>query len=1115
MYAVPHDPKRAFLFLAMTLIVFLSCTVGSAAAQSANGNFTIQNVDIKSPISGVNPETDGINEGGEIYVTFDINNTGSSAGRKEVILENNEGEELNRTRLPRDPNRVLDPRDSPVSFNITLEDPPERPTREIFPTIVTPDDKESTEIDVRWNQFVITDFTAEYLEQTGGDNVGLNYTIQNIGTERNKTNIVIENNEDIEVINRSISPSISPNRRPPQYIRQDLKPTEDDSFSSTIEQTPGEYTYELSTENYRTGDDGDTQTATVTIPNTGAVSIDRSYYDTGDNKIRVEATIENQADFDVDQNVYFLVDNSQEDKKSISLNEKESEKVEFSYSTSSPLREQITIKTDAPDTESTEVTAADLPPNNPHINKITPRSLTGGETISVNYTASGSVVDTVTLSVIDPDGQVISESDVPSGEDISATLDIPADPSLINGQYDVRLDAEDTVDRTSTVIKEDAVSVASEVNPDAVGAIGEQAYRAPAGGFVEISTDGKYMLIGGDTNGDGRLTQYFDILYVEEGSTIINTRLIGTNRSSEQAYGEGVTSYAHKLGADAEPDGVFQDVSFQGASTLAEFRENVGIGPRSTPLQTGRYRLLAGANGQVIVEDGAPTFASPVGRSNLVLTQPQLEAVNTYVLPPAPANEEDVAGPSEDATESNTIAAGERLLIELQATGIYGAMIDDPTVDSVAADNVSDLLKNEPGVEMDLSTWYYDGAENTEADLRFEGVSSGDLYVLPDKTTDQWADESSIGENTEIGGLYVVVDTRGEAFSAPSYGDVMQFETRYESPAGERFLYQDIKQNKQPHPFTSAVPPTDGVGHFPYFGDSDTTVTVNSTIEYMEPSIQYGRTTVDGELIVPSESDGQILGSTTMAPGTEATIQFIDQSRSDPELVTIEEVTIEEDRTFTASADFSALDSGDRVTVEFYTAGRLPDNRVVDRRGARVVDDVDNIANYQITNLTTPVAVQQRSSLDAIEATINNTGELTGQQVVRFSIDGEPIRNESLRLSGNSNASISLSEQFVTLPVGAYEYTVQTDNDEQTGELRVTEPDSGTTITNEENSTPTASSPLDESDAPDENDESDAPDENDESTDPSGIFALVGVSGRDVALGAALTGTAHVLGYWT
>ena len=740
--------------------------------------------------------------------------------------------------------------------------------------------------------------------------------------------------------------------------------------------------------------------------------------------------------------------------------------------------------------------------NQLRIDSVTPQTAQSGETVTVEYTYAGNEFETLDFTVGEQ-GQIVPTETVDIAESTGEiTFEIPDRSEIEDGTYTITLE---TPRRTVT----GTIRVSNPVDPEAVGVgeLGEESYRAPAGDFVEITTGGEYMLIGGDTPTDsnGKITQYLDILYVEEGSTTINTRLIGTNVSSDRAYGDGVKSYAHSIGADSEPRGDFSDVSFSDASTLAEFRQKVGIDSRSEPPQTGRYRILAGENGRITVDSGTPRFRKPVGRSNLVLTQPRLEAVNTYVLPPDSANAEDVAGPSEDATESNTIAEGERLLIELQATGMYGATVDDPTTESIPPEHIAQLLERHEGVSMDLSTWYYEDSENTEANLQFADVSSSDVYIIPDDTTDQWDDETVVGEDTLIGGLYIVVDTRGEAFSAPAYGDVMQFKTAYESPTGSRYTYQNVGSGIQPPPFAPAVEPDDGVEHFPYFGASDTTVTVNSTIEYMEPSVQYGRTTFDGNLVVPAEDGGQVLGSTTLAPGTEATIQFIDQSRPDPELVTLEEVTIEDDRTFTASADFSALSSGDEVTVEFYTAGRLPDNRVIDRRGARVVDDIDNIANYQITNLTTPVVVQQRSSLGAIEATINNTGELTGQQVVHFSIDGESIRNESLRLSGNGTATLDLSEQFVTLPVGTYEYIVQTDNDQQTGELRVAEPASGTTITSEDSNTATTSSPLNDNEVPDENDGN---------TDPSGIFGLVGVSGRDVALGAALTGTAHVLGYW-
>lgn len=743
----------------------------------------------------------------------------------------------------------------------------------------------------------------------------------------------------------------------------------------------------------------------------------------------------------------------------------------------------------------------ELSHNQLRIDNVVPQTVQSDDSVTVEYTYNGDF-ETVEFTV--GQGQIVPtkivDVDDSAGE---ITFKIPSRSEIEDGNYTVTLA---TPRRTAT----ETIRVLNPVDPETVGVgeLGEESYRAPAGGFIEISTGGEYMLIGGDTPTESSddITQYFDILYVEGGSTTINTRLVGTNVSSERAYGDGVKSYAHSIGADSPPRGDFAGVSFSDASTLAEFRQRVGIDSRSTPLQTGRYRILAGENGRVTVDGGTPRFRKPVGRSNLVLTQPRLEAVNTYVLPPDSANAEDVAGPSDDATESNTIADGERLLIEIQATGMYGAMIDDPTAESIPPKKIAQLLEKNEGVTMDLSTWYYEDSENAEANLQFDSMSSSDVYIIPDKTTDQWDDETTVGEDTLIGGLYILVDTRGEAFSAPAYGDVMQFKTAYESPAGGRYLYQDVGSGIQPEPFAPAVTPEDGVGHFPYLGASDTTITVNSTIEYMEPSIQYGRTTFEGDLIVPAETGGQVLGSTTLAPGTEATIQFIDQSRPDPELVTIEEVTIEEDRTFTASADFSALDSGDQVTVEFYTAGRLPGNRVIDRRGARVVENISNIANYQITNFTSPVEVQQRSSLTAVKATITNTGELTGQQVVKFSIDGEPIRNESLRLSGNGSKTLDLSGQFVTLPVGTYEYTVRTDNDEQTGEIRVTEPTSGTTITSEESTTATTTSPLDENDVPSDDDGG---------STPSGLFGFVGVSGRDVALGTAITGAAHVLGYWT
>jgi len=90
-------------------------------------------------------------------------------------------------------------------------------------------------------------------------------------------------------------------------------------------------------------------------------------------------------------------------------------------------------------------------------------------------------------------------------------------------------------------------------------------------------------------------------------------------------------------------------------------------------------------------------------------------------------------------------------------------------------------------------------------------MSPSDVYILPDDTTDQWNDESVIGEDTQLAGLYIVVDTRGEAFTSPAYGDVMKFSMAYESPADERYLYEDVASGMQPPPFDPTVEPDESV----------------------------------------------------------------------------------------------------------------------------------------------------------------------------------------------------------------------------------------------------------------------------------------------------------------
>jgi len=539
-------------------------------------------------------------------------------------------------------------------------------------------------------------------------------------------------------------------------------------------------------------------------------------------------------------------------------------------------------------------------------------------------------------------------------------------------------------------------------------------------------------------------------------------------------------------------------------------------------------------------DQNIPDLRRPFDRSNIVLTQPELKAVNTYVLPAGSANEvdqfeegqeplstEDIGELQSLATESDYISLGDRLLVEVKATGMYGASLDGVTNNGVInensddpgnipADKIAQLNNRREGVEISLDTERYGSANHGGSDLQFEGMSDSEIYVLPDDTADQWStqNESLVGDDPMIGGAYFIVDTRGtNPFdNRPRENDILNFEVAYESPDGERFQYDDysIVNGEQPNPFNpGAVEPEDGIEHYPYFGDRDTTVRANSSFEVLNPTVEYDRTTPDGDLVVPAEPDGQVTGFTTIAPGSDVSIQFIQSERPNQELVTIEDVEIEEDRLFTAEADFSQLDPGQRVEVEFYSNGRLVDNRVIDKRGANVVDNFDSPARFNITSVPGSVTVEQRSSLAAIKATINNTGSISDRKLVEFRINNETISEEAVFLSAGTNTTRDLSDRFVTLPVGEYPYTISTEDDTATGQLTVTAPESGTQITDSQDATSdTSPSPVDQPSDPTDTDGGDT------DSEPS-IFGAIGLRSRDVVAATAITGLAHVLGYWS
>ncbi|ESS09191.1 MAG: hypothetical protein A07HN63_01085 [uncultured archaeon A07HN63] len=83
-----------------------------------------------------------------------------------------------------------------------------------------------------------------------------------------------------------------------------------------------------------------------------------------------------------------------------------------------------------------------------------------------------------------------------------------------------------------------------------------------------------------------------------------------------------------------------------------------------------------------------------------------------------------------------------------------------------------------------------------------------------------------------------------------------------------------------------------------------------------------------------------------------------------------------------------------------------------------------------------------------------------------------------------------------------------TDDDQRTGQLTVGAPDTGTVITDTASQGATTSGQIGGGGTTGGTDGGG-------SGEPSGLFSLMGVRTRDVAVATAIAGATHILGYWT
>jgi hypothetical protein len=665
-----------------------------------------------------------------------------------------------------------------------------------------------------------------------------------------------------------------------------------------------------------------------------------------------------------------------------------------------------------------------------------------------------------------------------------------------------------------------ATSAPIEVtNPDESASFESDVFETEAGEFASVSVsfeeaDDGYVMIGGDTTTSRPwTTNFFDVLYVGgDADFLVNTRVVGSDVPSAVAYPseDPVVSYLHNPDAD-----VFDDVTLEDqegnviASELPEIREAIDDTPLPRPLQPERYRLVASADGTMQLRDSrVPEFERPLARSNLLLTQPSFGNVTFYTAPRGSANDlgedtqafegvtsaddlgfEGLQELDDQLTARDTVAEGDRLVVEIEATGVSGLVQwlngqhgISPGI-GTGPDVIEPLTASQDGIVLD--SFETNPSQNQEAaELDLGNATDGDIYLVPENTGEP---------ETIVETYYLVVDTR----------DTGPFDGELEG--GDEFAFDvGYTTSDDPHIFEN-----NNTTHFPYAdGGADGEIR-NRSFSIETPEVAYDRTNSRDEPIVTNATDATISGSTNIAPATDVTIQLIAENRSDPTRITVEDVEIGPDGRFEVTEDLSPLSANERVEIEFYRQQQL-----LDKRPAVIVTNESVLPTFEIISLTNRTTVTQGETLANVSTTIFNDGSARDRQPVRLQVGNATVDERSVTREINSARTFNYSNVTIDRPAGEYNYTVRTNADNATGRLVVEAANDTTTEDPPDDGNETTPEPEASDDTADQ--VTDPP--IDPSDDPLGeVFDLLGmipIGTRDVVAGAAAVGAIHVLGHW-
>ena len=479
---------------------------------------------------------------------------------------------------------------------------------------------------------------------------------------------------------------------------------------------------------------------------------------------------------------------------------------------------------------------------------------------------------------------------------------------------------------------------------DQDGDFSQGTYSAGAGDIAHFEfdlddTDSAWVKIG-DADAD-----FADVLYIEvdddseDVEVAVNTRLLGApgaDVETDAVYDyENTDEFSsllhdddnsfsdfedqfdaqlfHDDGTDRDVDEYYDDLDLvdeDDVSTPQQIREEM----LTRPVQAIDYELQLAGDGDddgIFDSDaGAGEASDQLDASVLELQAASIGEINTWVAPEEDADDvTDVDELLDIVTQRDEVADGDRLVIQVEATGLYGGLIaggpDSQTIDP----DETDFDRLSDGVDTNIVDEAF-SQDNINFDVEAEDITGQDPISVELESDDEDA-YMLIGPDQEQFFLVVNSDSddafdgsapESTAFTAELEYDADDFSDRFEFEGDN--VYPDDQ-------------------NYPYLQQGET-LEGSAAFEFVVSEISFDNLNADDEVQAENIEDSEISGTTNIAPGSDATVRVSSTDASTSFRIG-QDVDIEEDGTVSAEYDFSGQEVGDEFDTRFRASGSTID----------------------------------------------------------------------------------------------------------------------------------------------------------------------------------------------